>query len=311
MFKLFVLIFLVVSNSFAANCSSLDKALENGLASKRHCFKIPYLKEGYIPQGLHITSKNVAYISMYHKDSLGVSHKNSIVAEINKSTGKVRKYTLPTKSHVGGLAVFNKYSKFVVPDGKNFCIYNKYNLKRGYCQKQSIGSSKRTSGFSFIHYATDHKGVWHMWAGQFEVGKKSKNGMHIFGYKVSGSKISKSPTYRFYVPPSVNRVQGVSVIAPKNKNGIYNILVSQSYGDHPSTITLLKYKRYEKYHYKYKHSGNMIVYTAPAGLEEIHATRTTKGVWTLFESGAKYYDKKWKSKAMPFLYRIPFNELGL
>ena len=307
----FSILVLLSSKSFSADCKDLDKALVNGLFSKKECLKIPYIKQGYIPQGLHMTSKNFAYISMYHKDASGVSIKDSIIAEINKTTGKVRKYTLPTKSKVKGLEVFSNHSKFVVPDGNKFCVYNRLGKVRPYCQKQSMGASKRSNGFSFIHYAPDHKGVWHMWAGQFEVGKKAKNGMNIFGYSVIASRISQDPTYRFYVPGSVNRIQGASVIPPKIGNKNYKILVSQSNGDRPSTITLLNYKRLEKLFYKYKYVDAVKVYTAPAGLKDIYATLTTQSVWTMFKSGSQYYDRKWKSKGMPFLYKIPFKELKL
>lgn len=291
--KIFLaLLFLISANAFAVDCRPLHWALLNGVANFEHCYELPYMDEGYIPQGIHITSTNLAYISMYHKDVNGNSYKNSIVAEINKANGKVKKYTLPTTGHVGGVAIFNNYSKFVVPNGNQFCIYTKSSNSQGFCQTQSVGSSKRTDAFSFINYAPDHEGAWHMWAGQFETGCAAENGMHIFGYKVTGGSIATKPSYRFYVPPSINKVQGASVIAPSNASDDYKIIVSSSYGDNPSTMTLLKYKRYESYHYKYKYKSSKRVYTAPAGLEEVHATENSKGVWTLFESGAEYYDKK-------------------
>jgi len=312
-FVKFLLLAMIAFSSFAnaVDCFDLDEELGGRLAEIDHCYKLPYMNEGYIPQGIHITSSNLAYVSMYHKDVNGKSYKNSIVAEINKNNGDIKKYVLPTTGHVGGIAIYNNYSRFVVPNGRKFCIYTKSSKSTGYCQTQSIGSSKRTTGFSFIHYAPDHNGKWHMWSGQFETGTNSKDGMHIFGYAVNGSSISKTPSYRFYVPPSVNKIQGASVIAPKNATDDYKILVSSSYGDHPSKISLLKYKRYNSYHYKYKFYSSKHVYTAPAGLEEIHATANSKGVWTLLESGAQYYDKKWNSKGLPFMYRIPFYQLGL
>lgn len=308
---IYLLTFFYSINTYAADCLDLDSALEKGVANMAHCIELPYMDEGYIPQGIHITSTNLAYVSMYHKDANGSSYKNSIVAEINKTTGAVKKFTLPTDSHVGGVAIFNNYSKFVTPKGKQFCIYTKGSSNAGYCQTQSVGSSTRTTGFSYIHYAPDHNGEWHMWSGQFETGSAANNGMHIFGYKVTGSSISTIPSYRFYVPPAVNQIQGASVVAPTNSVDDYKILVSSSYGDNPSTMTLLKYKRHEPYYYKYKYNSYEQVYAAPAGLEEVHATANSQGVWTLFESGSQYYDKKWASKGMPFMYRIPFDELGL
>ena len=307
----FLLMIVFSSSVYAVDCNDLDDALEIGIDKIDHCFKLPYMNEGYIPQGIYITGTNHAFVSMYHKDVNGNKYKNSIIAEINKSNGDVKKYVLPMKGHVGGVAVFNKYSKFVVPSGRRFCIYTRSKNSTGYCQTQSVGSSKRTTAFSFINYASDHRGKWYMWAGQFEKGTQSEDGMHIFGYAVSGGSISTTPTYRFYVPPSFNKIQGISVIAPKNATDDYKILTSTSYGDSPSKIHLLTYKRYEKYYYNYKFHSAKHVYTAPPGLEELHATATTKGVWTLLESGAEYHDKRWKSKGLPFAFRIPFHQLGL
>ncbi len=299
-------------------CHVLDDALDNGISNLSQCVELPYMNEGYIPQGIHITGENLAYVSMYHKDVDGVRSKNSIVAEIDLSSKKSKKYILPIATHVGGLAIFDKYSKFVIPYELTFCVYEKENLKDIPCQTQSVGSSLRTTGFSFINYAPDHDGDWHMWAGQFHEdsaspndGDTSNDGMHIFGYEVKSGVISTVPSYRFYVPSSVDKIQGATIIAPSSKSGEYKILVTSSYGDHPSKITLLKYKREESYYYKYKYKSYENVYTAPAGLEEIHATANSQGVWALFESGSQYYDYKWSSKGMPFMYRIPFHELGL
>lgn len=76
-----------------------------------------------------------------------------------------------------------------------------------------------------------------------------------------------------------------------------------------SKITVLKYSRHNPYVYKYKYQSYKKVYSAPPGMEELHMT--SSGLWTLFESGAQYYDKKWKGTGLPFLYQIPKSHLDL
>jgi hypothetical protein len=321
----FLLIMLSLSSSFSVAAAPPKGQAEDCklIPNQDACIRLPYMSEGYIPQGIHITASNKAYVSMYHKDRGGKQSENSIVVEIdinekNELKRTTTKYVLPTKSHVGGIAIFDKEKRFVVPSGLKFCIYEKptsgYLIEDENCQIQSVGSSKKTTAFSFINYAPDHNGKWHMWAGQFEYNKDYGNvfdGMHIFGYAVDGDSISENPSYRFYVPPQVDKIQGASVIAPKNSTDDYKILVSSSYGPKPSHITLLTYDFHEPYHYKYKYKSFKNVYTAPAGLEEIHATANSGTVWGLFESGAQYYAKKWakKSPALPYMFRIPISEL--
>lgn len=224
----------IATNSYSVDCYDLNTELEKtgeSLNSFNKCIKLPLMNKGYVPQGLHITKTGKAFISMYHKSPKnGKSYKNSVVVKVDiPSKTHVETYEIPNKDHVGGIAIFNKYSKFVYPKGREFCVgsFSKNSKLKIKCQKQSVRTSKRTTGFSFINYAKDHNGEWFMWAGQFETKLKAQNGMHIFGYKVSGGKISTKPTYRFYVPPKVYKVQGISII-PSYDN--YTILASSSYG---------------------------------------------------------------------------------
>ncbi len=291
-----------------------------GLHKATSLRRLPYMKSNYIPQGVYITKTGSAYKSMYHKDARGIKSKPSIVSRYSVNTNKLeRTYFLykskktPYMGHVGGLAISGKY--IIVTHGKYIYFFNKNTAKRiksnqyrayySHRKKLFFGSSKFTSAVSFLNIAKDHTGKNVLWTGEF---KKNNTAMHIFGYYISAGKVSTKPKYRFYVPARIQNVQGVTL--KKASKQQYQVLLATSYGDKPSYIYKITYNYHKPYYYKYKYLKTEIVFKGPAGAENLHATTT--GVWTLFEAGANYFQKRKKSPwrdNFPFLIRLKKSSL--
>jgi|GEM_PF-5104798 len=327
-------------NQSSQNCRSILKTDEmathrkyKDLEDMRECHRIPHMQQNYVPQGLYINKKNIAYISLYHKDKYKKSTLASEVIEYNLENSEIQRvYKLFKdseniyKGHVGGVAVYDKYSKFaIVSEGTKICVFdvnkstkiseNKsksrtskkiYKLPLLECQEQNIGTTSSTTGFSFVQYAKDHNGVWHMWVGQFKTANNSNQGMHIFAYPVTKGKISQDYNYRFYVPKSVHQIQGMAVL--KAEQGYYEFILSRSFGNTPSELTKVAYVfDSERKVFKYRHLYSGHLANLPSGSEGIVAKNKTGEVWTLFESGANYFQKRSKNPwedNYPFLIKL-------
>ena len=117
------------------------------------------------------------------------------------------------------------------------------------------------------------------------------------------------PRYYFEIPAQdIIQIQGVTPVLVSS--GAYSFLVSSSYGDNGSSIYRLDYVYKESNKFKYKFKGYEELYELPSGLEGLHATKS--GVWTLFESGAQYFQKRknrsWRT-FLPYVIRIKKSSL--
>lgn len=220
---------------------------DNGADS---CVRLPHVRKDFNPQGVHITDKDIAYISMHHKETKLPSR----VVQADAKTGKVLKtYQLMGSEHRGYLgtvrsvSLFDKGRKFVVPTEKAFCMFDKKNAKRAAdgsykahliaCQEQGLEGSVISS----ISYGPNKNGQKYIWA----VGSvSSKKTSKIFGYKIVGNRILKQPTYKFAVPKSVTQVESLAILnSAPNK---YNFLLASSKGLKSSNMYEVEYAYDEK-----------------------------------------------------------------
>ena len=100
----------------------------------------------------------------------------------------------------------------------------------------------------------------------------------------------------------LKEVQGVA--NSQHQPGYYEFLVSRSWGDEYSEIFRLSFKNPQGD----PHPGPELVYRGPAGVEALHFDERGGLLWTVFESGARHYQKRihsnpWK-KLYPFVFAI-------
>ena len=258
-------------------------------------------------------------MSLYHKNRYGVSNKPSVITRYSLKDERLTAiYKLYKKDgsvftgHVGGMMVYGDY--FIVTYGRYFYFFHKKRVTSlGGNTYKSVYSHRiapwlpdakyNENGFSFANYSTDHLGKPMLWTGKFKT--NGTYGMYILGYKISNGTISHSPTYKLYVPKRITKIQGVSILS-KTANR-YQLLLSQSAGDNPSLIYKLSYtysSSKKRFIYDTSNPGH-VVFKGPAGQQELHATKT--GIWTLFESGANYYQDRavypWRDN-FPYFIRI-------
>ena len=135
-------------------------------------------------------------------------------------------------------------------------------------------------------------------------------GSHILGYKIdSDGTVDPAPIYKFYVPETVNKLQGVTVL--NASHDAYTLLLSRSYGNSSSYIYKVEYDRQESLLYKYDYRSKIKVFIGPAGLEDLHVT--ADGIWSVSESGANYYQnrttlKPW-DQLFPFLIKLRISDM--
>lgn len=227
---------------------------DNGADS---CVRLPYVRKDFKAEGVHITDKDIAYISMHHKDEKLPSR----VVQSDAKTGKVLKtYNLMgsgSRGYMGKVAaisLFDKDTKFVVPSKNSLCIFDKRNATRSmdgtykapliFCQEQSIENRR----ISFISHAPNNNGGKYIWAVASKPGKKSSK---IFGYKILKDKILKVPTYTFSVPKSVSGVDSLAVL--KEDKQKYSFLLKSKKGINMSQVYRIDYA-YDNKRKKYKHT---------------------------------------------------------
>ena len=288
-----------------------------GLYKASNLWRIPLLEEDYIPQGIHVTEDGFVYMSMYHKDKDGASYKSSVVVKYSTVTNTVTDvYHLKNQNnskymgHAGGLVVSGDY--LVVPSGGALYYFRQSDatavtgieseIKLAFSTSMDFGGSEYNYKVSFLSTSEDHLNQKILWTGQFST--STSVGSHVLGYKIeSDGVVNPVPIYRFYVPETVNKLQGVAVL--KATHDAYTLLLSRSYGNNTSYIYRLDYDRQEGLAYKYDYNSKSITFKGPAGLEDLHAT--ADGIWSLSESGANYYQNRdsnpW-SQLFPFIIKL-------
>jgi hypothetical protein len=319
--SLLFLSFFVTTNSFAQSLESQAAESEKILKSTNLLIddyansslvtgtrKILFLDEGYVPQGIHVSTSHY-YLSMYHKNIEGITDtKPSIVVKYTIAGEFVSKIALSSSGkmftgHVGGLSIIDDY--ILLPEGKKIYYFN---LETGALKKTEtldfLGSNSEIENISFMNISQDHSGRPVLLVGEFREKKSSSKPNYIFGYLIdkSSGKISTIPTYRFTVPESISKIQGVTLISASASS--YSLLFSTSYGDDPSKLYKVSYAySYDKNVYnRYTISSESLVFKGPAGLENVYSTASR--IWTLSESGAQYFQKRTDSK--PWNTNFPF-----
>ena len=294
---------------------SYDNA--EGLHKALSLWRIPWLEKDYIPQGIHVTEDGFIYMSLYHKDKDKASYNASIVIKYNTATNTATDvYHLKNSNnskymgHVGGLVVNGDY--FIVPNGGTLYFFKQSDatpafgieseIKLAFTTSVDFGGSEYNYKMSFLSVTKDHQDQDILWTGQFST--STSVGSHVLGYKIeSDGTVNPAPLYKFYVPETVNKLQGVTVL--KASYDAYTLLLSRSYGNNTSYIYKLNYDRQESLAYKYDYNSKSIVFKGPAGLEDLHAT--ADGIWSLSESGANYYQNRTSSpwsQLFPFIIKL-------
>jgi hypothetical protein len=233
---------------------------------------VPYLG-GYVPQGLAHWSAQDDMIVSYYDDNDGLDR--SLLAVVDRLSGKVKKHVYVLSGHVGGMAVSGKYL-WVADTVGSSSLVRRYSLAAlkatkngGYLGFQDVFRTKASS------YLTIAGGD--VWVGRFttEFGKGST--MYRYNITKKGA-LSKNPIATIATP---GRVQGAAF------SGNY-VFFSQSYGrTNTSRITV-----------KNRKTGKSVYLKAPTQSEDI--TIADGWLYILYESGASFYrngeDGKGKSK---------------
>ncbi|NQZ00258.1 MAG: hypothetical protein HRT45_06270 [Bdellovibrionales bacterium] len=334
MYYLFALLLPVYFSSFIS-AQALDDQLDQNmrrlnsmmlLANRTNSVSsvkdMAFLNEGYIPQGIHVNAEGF-FVSMYHKTISGeIALRPSIVVHYNFDNEVISKTELSVNSrpyygHMSGLAVLGDY--FLVPDQKSIRFFARATGAEDTARQTRLklnSQEQNFSRFSQLDLNTDHNDDHVLWVTEFRHQNHSKadstgrqraiDQNYIFGYVIDPDTLSieTKPAYRFYVPGrEVYRIQGLTPVAAGRDQ--YSFLASSSWGDDDSKLIRLDYVANESY-YNYRFVGARQILSLPAGLEEVHATKA--GVWTHFESGAQYFQKRkhkktWESY-FPYIIRM-------
>lgn len=272
--------------------------------------RMPFDMTDYVAQGLTKHNGNL-FLSYYYKDKKGKNHRNesSMVVEYNFDKLKVNKIwyltkdNLPYTDHVGGLVVIN--GNFVVTHGSKFYVFSPGQGGAANFVKEispDFGNIPKNNGFSFASITPDHRNVPILWTGQF---KEKAQASDILGYEITGDGFATKPTYQLQVPEATFRAQGVALLSATPTK--YVFALARSYGDKPSKLSRLIYSMTGT---TGKLDSTKVVFTGPAGMENIHPT--TDGVWSVSESGANYFQKRKKKPwgdYFPFIFRLKKKKL--
>ena len=211
---------------------------------------------------------------------------------------------------MGGLVVSGDY--FIVPNGNKLYFFKQSDatsvssieseIKLAFKTALDFGGSEYNSKISFLSTTKDHLNQDIVWTGQFST--STSVGSHVLGYKIKDDgTVNPAPLYKFYVPETVNKIQGATVL--NASHDAYTLLLSRSYGSSTSYVYKLNYDRQESLAYNYDYNSKSIVFKGPAGLEDLHAT--ADGIWSLSESGANYYQNRasnpW-NQLFPFIIKL-------
>ncbi len=279
-------------------------------------YKAPFHRMNYIAQGL-TKEKDKIFLSYYYKNIYGENPegKNSIVVEFDLQSKKIinlwrlNRNSIPFTGHVGGMIILGKY--FAIVDGTEIIFFQKDEaklLENNGSYKIYISESKNilvpdrgkeaiNTSHSFINKSVDFSGKTLIWTGQF---KEKPAQTQILGYEVISDDMNSNPLFQFNVPKEIYQIQGVTLV--QSSPDRYLFLVCSSFGNHPSKISLLEYSLEKKNWILLKYETFL---TAPSGLENIHSD--SNGIWTISESGARYFQERRKPwiDDFPFIIKLP------
>lgn len=298
-------------HDYLSNTELLDHRLSKTISKYgneekvRKRLPLPLLNYHYIPQGIDKVGDSF-YLSFYYKNVADEEERQpSLIAKMDQE-GKLNHvyalYETPDVGyfgHVGGVAWHEE--AFYIPDRGEI---HRFPITRGKINKNGWGftelykdadSFSTDNFFSFLSISEDHLHQPILWTGKFD----EENPVQIFGYRFeSGGGLNPNPLYIFKGPRQTFKIQGVAL---KNADGDkYEFYVTTSYGDNPSHIVRLTYNGPNDRGFP----QSEIIYEGPAGLENLDYDANSDWVWTLSESGAKYYQKR--TSPAPWYDLYPF-----
>ncbi len=287
--------------------------------------QLPFLNDGYIPQGLgYDAGTGNFYVSYYWKADNGATgsstanaDKISIVAEINRTSGalkRVFRLYRPDGSanygHVGGNEFLNgnlyvaygssvyRYPLASAPNPAYVFNPQTFANPRGDQNPLTVVTTttfnatqlQNNTVHSTLHIRADTNGDNLLWTTEYNTGANKK----LLGFKINadGSIANAAAVYSFNLP--VTAVNGMCC---------YNITATECYF-YVVTGGVWKRLRYLKSSATVQSTTN--VFITPGGTEDF--TIVGSQIWTTHESGARYYQKRtdgapWDNM-YPFLFGV-------
>lgn len=271
--------------------------------------QLPFLNDGYIPQGLGYdpTSQNF-YVSYYWKDNDGAtgsltsnSDKISIVAEIHRPTNTMKRVFRLYRpngeanyGHVGGLeyhagSLYVAYGTSVyryplasAPNPGYVFHAQTFANPRGDQNPLTVVTTypfnatqlQGNAAHSTLHIQTDTNGDKILWTTEYNTGSNRK----LLGFRINtdGSVATAAAVYSFNLP--VTAVNGMCC---------YSMTATECYF-YVVTGGVWKRLRYLKSSPTVQSTTN--VFVGPGGTEDFTMVGTQ--IWTTNESGARYYQKR-------------------
>lgn len=288
-------------------------------------FTCPFANDKYCPQGVAYDSSNgYIYITLYWLDTDGgTGSYPSIMAEIRKSDNELRRvFQLKTTggsnltAHVSGAAYYsgnvyicagsaylNRYNMSSAGsytfNADNFANprfdQNPFNAAATYSM-----SLQGNPSMSCLSLDTDYNGDKILWTSHCDSSTLRK----LLGFKINTSTkaVYTSATHSYTVP--VYNVQGVYCYSATSTQLKFYIMTSSS--DFPSALYDVTYNRGISTAASY----TLLTYL-PAGGEDL--TMIGSDLWTVSESGAKYYQNRTNSfrwlSLYPFIYGLDVGAL--
>ena len=271
----------------------------------------------YIVQGLSLTTHYI-YFSGYHKDKYANSDLNSRVFRVRRSDGKLDKvYTLNTKGHVGGLAVFEETNQLFVAWGKGIKVYdmgNEAQLDVSLQQSETYtdfpclgtyGSNNTKNNVSFMNW---DKSRSLLWIGTFSSSRTPAKQICALRVTIdsNGAKLINTPVKSLFLPAKMFKIQGIAAKPNSNDPNAENVTLylAKSYGDDHSKI--FKWNPNDGQ----LESSYTVFATGHSGLENLDFDPTTPhGLWGITEGGSTYYRDRsnalggpWSPKIAGFIY---------
>lgn len=305
---------------------SVYKSFKSKIVKKKNRnYRIPELKNGYIPQGL-CEIGNYFVISAYKE--YGTDY--SVLFLVDKKTGKYKKkIVLPVVEHVGGLATVK--NRVLVP-----CSGGGY---VGILTRKDIETAKNGEQLSFqqkirtgkIGSFATYDGTY-FWVGKYnqlsngvmygykvkEVKKKKKikkkvkktleDGTTVIKTKVKTKTIKKLELKKQYSLEIPKQIQGVTVMA-NHKNGNKTFVFSQSSGrNRNSSLLIFRKVTLSKKRTVVLTKANKTI-TIPPMAEGILKGKNGY-LYILFESGANMYSSNVNHYCETPIYRMCYIKLN-
>ena len=300
------------SSDFRIHATITDYSGSSGdldLVDPNNRIQLPFLNDGYIPQGLGYdpASQNF-YVSYYWKDNDGAvgsltanQDKISIVAEIHRPTNAMKRVFRLYRpngdanyGHVGGLEYHNgelyvaygssvyRYPLASAPNPSYIFNAQTFANPRGDQNPLTVVTTttfnptqlQNNTVHSTLHIQTDTNGDKILWTTEYNTSANKK----LLGFKINADNTiaSAAAVYSFNLP--VTAVNGMCCYSMTSTE-CYFYVVSGG---------VWRRVRYVKGNATAQ--ANTAVFIGPGGTEDF--TMVGSQIWTTNESGARYYQKR-------------------